>query len=204
MKKIFSCFFVLFIILFQSCGDISTRAEEETEDTNKLVFRNENSSSEGYQIFTVEEKRNHPLAGEPDFVYLIMEKEGVIVEGPTIDLSSVDDPDDIFQIDENGRIEYINLYEEYGYADGIRAVFNDRLRFDIPIDDYEFEIALESLSSITLTKNESSLSTSFVFLATGDGGVAHDITINALIDENIVSTADPVTIEVRAEEDSAE
>lgn len=203
MKKY--CFFIVFlgsIPIFTGCDSFRFPFTQENRNItfvtgdSKSVMKNADSP-EDYTIYTADEKRNNPEAGDPDYIYLIMGKEGVIIEGPTIDVTEIEKADELFLIDKTGLIEFINS-DEYAYrADGIRAIFNKRFKFEIMIDDFEYEISLEGLSEITILKEENLLKTAFTFLAIGNGGVAIDITINAIIDNEIVATSIPVTIEVR-------
>lgn len=179
-------------------GDVSVGSDVDMipeGGDEKVVLMNKNSPFEGYTIYTPEEKRNNPAAGMPYYIYLHMNTEGVIVEGPTIDLSGIENVSQLFLLDETSGTEIINP-QEY-WAAGMRATINERFRFDIPIDDFEYEIALDSLWQIAAIRYGDQMRTFFIFLALGYSGVAHDITIKAIIDGNNISTAEPFTIEVR-------
>ncbi len=161
----------------------------------RVVLMNKYSPFEGYTLYTPEEKLNNPMAGQPNYIYLLMNTEGVIVEGPTIDLSGVENVWQLFLLDETSGTQIIGQRESS--ADGMRATINKRFRFDIPINDFEYEIGLDSLWQIAAIKYGDQMRTFFIFLALGYSGVAHDITIKAIIDGNNISTAEPFTIEVR-------
>ncbi|HVG60930.1 MAG TPA: hypothetical protein VNA24_20395 [Hyalangium sp.] len=69
----------LLLSLLPACG------EEGSEQGKPLVIRNPAVDLSLYTVYTVEERRNHPDAGDEEYAYLQSGKDAVKVPGPSLE-----------------------------------------------------------------------------------------------------------------------
>jgi hypothetical protein len=173
------CLGLLFFISFcpASCS-------EYTDE--KLVIFNSEYDDTKTQFYTPGERKDDPRAGEPEYIYLVESCEGVMVPGPSLAGSEIDQ---LFVLDG------ASIAEQAGEPNQVyRVSVNSRLAYNVLIEDYEGEIAL---SRVELTKSEDDIDSTFYFAAVGDG-VAHDAMACVVLDGEKGDSSDPVTIESRA------
>lgn len=159
------------------------------------------AESGGLSIFDPDEKRNDPRANSPDYIYLLLGKEAVRLSGPSLSVQGENDATDLFEFRSPSVEVRTETLPEGQHDIGIDVFVNERLTYRFTIDDFEDEGSI--IESATLTLLEGTMHSEFVFAATGSPGVAHDLTIQALVD-GIPSgePTPPVTIETRYDEDA--
>tara|TARA_R110002096_G_scaffold16898_1_gene57580 strand:- start:23058 stop:23906 length:849 start_codon:yes stop_codon:yes gene_type:complete len=163
-------------------GEIRTYSYE---DTNGLL------------VFDPDDKRNDPRAGDPSYIYLLLDKEAVRLTGPSLAGQS----EDLFEFRSPSVEVRIETVPEGQHAIGMDVVVNERLTYQFTIDDFEDEGSLIGSASLTLLNG--TMQSEFVFAALGSPGVAHDLTIQAIIDGVPTGAATaPVTIETRYDDDA--
>jgi hypothetical protein len=179
----------LLLSMLPACGG------EDSEQGKSLVIRNPAIDLSQYTVATVEERRNHPDAGELEYAYLRRGKEAVTVPGP-----SLESPDGaLFKLEG----EEILTSPQPPYRDPadsfldnpFRVRVNPRLSFDVMADDFEDEV---QLAQVELIREGSSIQTVFTFTGhPSETGVAHDMTITPIVDGTRGTPSEPVTIECR-------
>ena len=144
-------------------------------------------SLDGYTRFSPDEKRNNPSAGDPSYVFLAAGSEAVVIPGP-----DVTSQPGLFALDHPS----IALVGDAGSgANGYAVTVNGRLGYRVTIADFEAEV---SLARVELCEANGAIDGNFVFTGNaGAGGVAHAITIAAVVDGVTSPPATPVTVEVR-------
>lgn len=147
---------------------------------------------DGFAVFSPDEKRNNPKAGEAEYVYLLIGKEAVRLPGPVLTGLSNTDLAELFHFADS-QVEFIP--NGPGLA-GFDVIVNQRLRYRFAIDDFESEGKV--IGQATLVVAEGQLRSQFIFAANGNPGVAHDLIITAILDgQPIGEPTSAVTIETR-------
>lgn len=154
----------------------------------------------GYQLRDFNELLNNPRAGDPHYAYLISGKEAVELQGPTL---LADDPLDAgaYKLTALSArvIDPPTLYPDWSrdIYEATLAGPSGLLRYVVHGDDLEGEV---KLARVRLCRAAGELTSHFVLAAAPDfGGVAHNLTIHALLDATPLRTTAPVWIEVRPE-----
>lgn len=175
--------------LMLACGDSEPSQPPDEDPANSLVIRNPAIDLSQYKLVTVEERRNHPDAGEPEYVYLIGGVDAVKVPGPNLESS-----DTLFRLEgEQIQIHPQPTFESSPYT--FRVVVNPRLVYEIRISDYDREVGL---AQITLVRDGPTLRSEFII--NGDptqNGVAHAMVIKPFVDGGAGTPSAPVSIESR-------
>jgi len=157
-----------------------------TTTCTPLVINDPSAPLTGYTEFLPEQKQNNPQAGEPSYVYLAAGSEAVVVRGPDVTGSG------LFVLS-SPSISLVG--KRYFSADGYTVIANPQLRYDVAIDDFEYEVAL---SKVELCESAGHLESRFVFRGNpGASGVAFDISIGATAAGKTFGPSAPVTVEVR-------
>ncbi|HXU06303.1 MAG TPA: hypothetical protein VN903_35350 [Polyangia bacterium] len=144
---------------------------------------------DGYKQFSPDEKMGDPRAQIPTYVYLVAGHDAVAITGPSIPFT------DHGLATHNASIAIENPTSVS--ASGYFVTVDDHLAYRVRIDDFEFEVAL---ARVELCPTGTVLESRFVFPGITDllgGGVAHDLTIDAIVDGATVASTSPVTVEVR-------
>ena len=142
---------------------------------------------DGYALFSPDEKRNNPNAGEPFYVFLAAGSEAVVIDGPPVASAP-----GLFTL-ANPGIALVGARETS--ADGYHVTVNPRLQYDVSIADFEAEVAL---ARVELCEKDRTINSRFVFRGNpGASGVAFDITIVGTAGTTVSPPTDPVTVEVR-------
>jgi hypothetical protein len=153
-------------------------------------INNPDVSIQGYMRFTPAQKQNNPEAEESSYVYLAAGREAVVLDGPTVTNEGPLALHDAGIVDLSQRPE-----SPYVYEDAYKVVVNDSLGYEIRITDFEGEVMLARVELCVLSGPVHSL---FIFGAAPHGdGVAHDVTITAVVNGVSLAPATPYTIEVR-------
>jgi hypothetical protein len=142
----------------------------------------------GYEQFPPEQKMADPRAQSSDYVYLVAGREAVAIAGPAIPFA-----ESAVTVQAEGiTVENPTAFS----ADGFRVSVNDHLFYQVRIEDFEHEVAL---ARVELCPTGGQLQSRFVFPATGElgGGVAHRLTIEAMVDGISQASSPPLTVEVR-------
>jgi hypothetical protein len=156
-----------------------------------LVIDDPASPLAGYTLFSPEEKRNNPNAGDPSYVFLTGGSEAVVIDGPAVPSAP-----GLLTL-ANPSIALVNASDFA--ADGYTVVANGQLRYQVAIDDFEYEVAL---SRVELCESGNVITSKFTFRGNpiggmSFGGVAHDITITGAAAGIPTAPSTPVTVEVR-------
>jgi hypothetical protein len=152
-----------------------------------LVVSDPSVSLDGTTQFRPEEKQNNPQAGEPSYVYLAAGREAVVLRGPDVPNAA-----GLFAL-ESPSIALVGASATS--ADGYAVIVNPTFRYQVAIDDFEYEVAL---AQVDLCQQGGVIESQFVFRANPDAsGVAFDIIITASAGSAISGPTSPVTVEVR-------
>ena len=146
----------------------------------------DHESLAGFTVSDAEALRNNPLAGEPEYVFLLAGRDAVRLPGPKVPEGVAPS---LFVLEQPGVVED---------EDGFTVTVNRRLSYRVAIDDFENEI---SLARVELVKTGDVISSSFIFPGRAappyGGGVAHGLTIAAVVDGVAGPGTIPVTVEAR-------
>ena len=156
-----------------------------------LVINAPAASLDGYALFSPDEKRNNPNAGDPSYVFLAGGSEAVVIDGPTVPSAP-----GLFTL-ANPSIALMNPSDFA--ADGYSVTANGQLHYQVAIDDFEYEVAL---ARVELCEKDQTITSRFTFRGNPMGGplfggVAHDITIIGTAGAVTSAPTTPVTVEVR-------
>ena len=154
-------------------------------------------SADGFTIYEIEELQNDPRAGDPAYVYLDYLEDAVRMPGPSFALAD-EDRHSIFVAGEITVESY--LWGDEAWEDGLRITVNDRLHFDMKIEDFEEEVS--PLAQVDMTLDDGVVDTSFIMLGNGHDGVAHAIVTTVVIDGTPGASSGPYTLEMRGTEGS--
>ena len=155
----------------------------------------------GFAIFAADDKRNDPRASSPDYVYLLLGKEAAALTGPVLTGPGDADYADLFEFRSPFVEVRMETLPEGQHAIGLDVVINERLTYRFDIDDFEDEGSV--IGTATLTLDEGTLQSEFVFAATGSPGIAHDLTIQARVDGVATGApTSPIAIETRHDADA--
>ena len=135
-------------------------------------------------IYDPEERTSHPCAGMDTYVYLTIGEDAVRIDGPWISSGDGVDTASLFYL-ENESIEILD--------DGFWVTVNPQLAYNVSARDFENEV---NLAQVLLGMGNGTINSTFIFAAVGDG-VAHDLTITALVNGSSIRSTTPVTIEAR-------
>ena len=140
----------------------------------------------GFTVSEADARRKDPRAGEPEYVYLQAGRDAVRLPGPAV--PDVGAPS-LFTLESPGVVE------DKG---GFTVTVNGRLGYRVAIDDFEQEI---SLARVELVRQGDVITSSFIFPghagAPYGGGVAHGLTIQAVVGGVAGAPTSPVTVEAR-------
>jgi hypothetical protein len=179
----------LLMVVIQSCGDDGNPAGDGGSET--LLISNPNIDLDGFSVYLPEEKMGDCRAGDSEYVFLVINEEAVVLNGPSIS-SDGTNIEDLFNLDGEGIVRTGDS--------GFQIVVNERLGYIVSIDDFELEV---DLARVELTKTDDGIQSQLTFVATGSG-VAHDVTITAEVDESSLQATSPTTIESRSGEKGIE
>jgi hypothetical protein len=152
----------------------------------------------GYRVRAFSELINQPRADEPYYAYLVSGKDAVELQGPTLLAQDPVDTGAYKLAALSARvIDPPTLYPDWSRdihevtLEGPKGL----LRYVVHGDDLEGEV---TLARVWLCRSAGELTSRFVFAAAPDaGGVAHNLTIHALLDATPLRATAPVSIEVR-------
>lgn len=144
-------------------------------------------STSGFTIYEPGERLSDSRAGDPSYVYLVIGQGGVRLAGPQIS-----SPVGIYLESEQITKVGHGYFDEY-WNEGYEVKVNPHLMYTVEIGDFEDEI---DLALVELSKEGNTIKSSFIFVATS-GGVAHDVTISAVVDGTKVGSSTPISIESR-------
>lgn len=185
MKKIVQT--MIAITLTSSALICSACSNTEGAETTTVKASFTNFS--GYSILSPDECTGNPDAGEPEYMFLIAGEEAVDVNGPSIDGTQY------CVIDNPSVTEVKPGYFEDEYTSGFVVILNPNLSYTVEIDDFESEV---DLAEVRLSPDDGKTSSEFIFIAApGGDGVAHDITITAIVDDITIDIKTIGSIEVR-------
>lgn len=156
----------------------------EEKQVPPIVIMNPEIDLEKYNIYKPHERLSDPRAEEKEYVFLVIGRDGVELDGPYISSN------DGVNIDQIYELENENIKKE---EDGFRVTVNPSLKYFIYIDDFEEEI---DLAKVEIIKEGNKINSHFIFVATGSG-VAHDIVITAAVNNYAIRSTTPITIEAR-------
>ena len=148
--------------------------------SSELVIRDPKYDVGKYDVQTASDAKHG------DYLFVQKDRQGVCIGGPT--LTAVDD--DLFRLS-GEKMEFVN--PRTTSADGIRVRANDRLQYVVDGDDFEYEVAL---AMVRLIRADDGIRSEFVFVGTGDG-VAHRLSLSAVVDGKTVATGPHFAIESR-------
>jgi hypothetical protein len=142
-----------------------------------------------YTLVTVEERQNHPEAGEPEYVYLAGGQEAVTVDGPLLPADSGLSVLDGAAIQKHPEA----AMEDSPYT--FRVTVNPRLSFEVKFLDYDHEV---ELAGVKLIPQGTSLQSVFLFSGSPEQeGVAHGVRITPFLDGVAGAASALVSIESR-------
>lgn len=142
----------------------------------------------GFEIYEAEDRRGDPRAGG-DYIYLKNHVDAVALHAlPVVDLAPS-----------------LWVLENAGIAHGsgrIDVQVNARLGYRVDITDFEGEVSLGRVyvERVSHLVGPATIESTFIFAARGEGlggGVAHDVTIRALVNGVLQAGTPPVGIEAR-------
>lgn len=170
-------------------GDASKSTDAQVGQVRSYSYASE---LDGFLVYAPDEKRNDARASNPEYIYLLIGREAVRLPGPTLAGLSGTDLAELFHF----TTPAVELIPNGPGLAGFDVIVNERLRYRFDIDDFEAEGSVIGETSLVLVGDE--LRSQFVFAANGIAGIAHDVVITAILDDE--PRGEPtaaVTIETR-------
>jgi hypothetical protein len=177
--------FLVALLCLTACG--SDDDNGSTPGPEMHTITNPDVSLEGFTIHQPEDRMSDPRAGEPEYVYLVADEDAVEMDGPTITQDDGLDVQSLFIVDDPRIVD--TMIRETPFE----IILNDQLLYRVVIDDFEDEI---DLAKVDLTLMDGEVRSEFVFVGVGRG-VAHDVTICAVVEDEIIRCSEPLSIESR-------
>ena len=153
-----------------------------------LTISNPSINLDQFTTYEPDERISDLRAQDDTYVYLVTKRDAVEVQGPAISIDQGIDLKALFHLDSES-IVISNPGKDH--ADGFTVKVNSELSYSVAIDDFEYEV---NLAQVNLKLYNGYLTSTFVFAATADG-VAKNLLISDVIDDQIIEATLPLSIE---------